>query len=41
MSEMLKRLTKKKLIGMGAIVLVVLLALGFVKNMLSNVMGQM
>ena len=38
---MLQRLTKKKLLGMGAIVVVVLVALGFVKSMLSGLLGQM
>ena len=35
------KLTRNKLIGMGAIVAVVLVALAFVKSMLSGLMGQM
>jgi len=38
---MLARLTRNKLLGMGAIVLVVLAALLFVKSMLSGLLGQM
>lgn len=38
---MLERLTRKKLIGMGAIVVVVLVALSIVRSMLSGLLGQM
>ncbi len=35
------RLTNKKLIGMGVIVLIVIAALAFVKSMLSGLIGAM
>jgi|GEM_PF-5372646 len=36
-----KRLTPKKMVGMGVIVLVVLIALMYVRSQLSGLLGQM